>query len=652
MRWQNLLTDQSEQQALPGYRDPAVVRRFEAPEALDMRFYEVHAKSALNRVPGGSPMPFRWTVNPYRGCSHACVYCLAGDTDVLLADGRTRALADLQVGDAIVGTTGRGRYRRYAPTEVLAKWSSIKPAWAVTLEDGTELVASGEHRFLSDRGWSHVIPDDDRRPHLRPRSRLLGPGGQATAPLHDDEYRRGYLCAAMQNPGGPDDDESLDRALGFLTDLHPAPGVYVSGDSSARPRPEAVIRASALAAIVEWPVLPTLPWIKGFLAGVFDLHGSWDGDRLRIDAADPNVADWALVCLERCGYDAIRDDATGEIDVRGGHTEHMRLMLSADPAVTAKRSIEGRPVTTSPELTIASIRPLGMVMRMYDITTGTGDFIANGVVSHNCFARPTHTYLGFGAGRDFERQIVVKVNAPEVLRRELSRPSWTGEHVALGTNTDPYQWVEGRYKLMPGIWEAFRDTDTECSVLTKSPLLLRDLPLLRELAQAGLLTAALSVPTLEERAWRATEPHTPHPRARLEAVAELNRNGIPTSVLVAPLMPGINDDPQQVRRIVELAHEAGAVNITPIALHLRPGVREVFLEWLEAERPDLLERYGDLYARSANAPRAERERLQHLVRDVTPPRPRGQRRFGQNLRRAREPAPHAPSPRLRQETLF
>ena len=96
-------------------------------------------------------------------------------------------------------------------------------------------------------------------------------------------------------------------------------------------------------------------------------------------------------------------------------------------------------------------------MPLYDITTGTGDFIANGVVSHNCFARPTHKYLDMDAGRDFEREIVVKVNVPEVLRAELARPSWKGEHVAMGTNTDPYQWVEGRYKLMRGIWEALRD---------------------------------------------------------------------------------------------------------------------------------------------------------------------------------------------------
>ena len=136
-----------------------------------------------------------------------------------------------------------------------------------------------------------------------------------------------------------------------------------------------------------------------------------------------------------------------------------------------------------------------------------------------CFARPTHTYLGFDAGRDFEREIVVKVNAPEVLRAELARPCrGQGKHVALGTNTDPYQWVEGRYRLMEGIWEALRDAaggaGNPCSVLTKSPLLLRDLGLMREIAQRTTISASLSIPTLDERAWRATEPHTPPTRVR------------------------------------------------------------------------------------------------------------------------------------------
>lgn len=243
-----------------------------------------------------------------------------------------------------------------------------------------------------------------------------------------------------------------------------------------------------------------------------------------------------------------------------------------------------------------------------------------------CFARPTHKYLDFDAGRDFEREIVVKVNAPELLRTELAKPSWGGEHVALGTNTDPYQWVEGRYKLMPGIWEAMRDARNPCSILTKSPLLLRDLDLMAQIAQRTEFSAALSVPTVDERAWRATEPHSPNPRARLEAVAELARAGIRTGVLIAPLMPGINDAPEQVEEIRTLAQEAGATYVTGIALHLRGDVKNLFLGWLSEQRPELVGRYKQLYRRGAYAPQEERRRLTALVKGPEPPPGRWMRR--------------------------
>ena len=219
----------------------------------------------------------------------------------------------------------------------------------------------------------------------------------------------------------------------------------------------------------------------------------------------------------------------------------------------------------------------------------------------------------------------MKVNVPELLRAELARPKWKGEHVALGTNTDPYQWVEGRYKLMPGIWEAFRDFANPCSVLTKSPLLLRDKELLQQVAERAPVTANFSVPTLDEKAWRETEPHTPHPRARLEAVAELTRAGIPTGILIAPLMPGINDAPEQVEEIIEIATEAGAVSIGGIALHLRGEVRDIFMDWLRAHRPELVPRYEELYRRGPYAPKAVQERLSKLA--SAPGAPARSRRF-------------------------
>src|SRR5579863_9832163 len=174
MRWDNLrLDDQAADEsdaadgetlfpvarrdvALPLIERGAVARTFDTPGFRGMTFYEVQAKSIVNRVPEASRMPFRWTINPYRGCQHACRYCLSGETPILMADGRTKPLAAIRPGDEIYGTDKRGLRRRYALTTVLAHWSTVKPAYRVMLEDGTQLVTSGDHRFLTGRGWRHV----------------------------------------------------------------------------------------------------------------------------------------------------------------------------------------------------------------------------------------------------------------------------------------------------------------------------------------------------------------------------------------------------------------------------------------------------------------------------------------------------------------
>jgi DNA repair photolyase len=212
-----------------------------------------------------------------------------------------------------------------------------------------------------------------------------------------------------------------------------------------------------------------------------------------------------------------------------------------------------------------------------------------------CFARKSHTYLDMNAGRDFEREIVVKVNVPELVRGELKRKSWKRELVALGTNTDPYQWVESRYRMMPEILAALEEAETPVSVLTKSPLVMRDIEIFERMAKHLPVSVNLSVPTLDEDAWRATEPHTPSPSARLDAVAELRSRGIDSGVLIAPLMPGINDSPDQVQPIIERARKANASFLGGVALHLRAEVKEVFFAWLETKRPDLLPRYENLY---------------------------------------------------------
>jgi DNA repair photolyase len=274
-----------------------------------------------------------------------------------------------------------------------------------------------------------------------------------------------------------------------------------------------------------------------------------------------------------------------------------------DPAITRKRTIAGVTIRPHAAPRVSDIEPLDVELPLFDITTGTSDFVSNGVFSHNCFARPSHTYLNFDAGRDFETQIVVKVNAAEVLRRELRRPSWSGAHVAMGTNTDPYQRCEGRYRLTRGVLEVLRDHANPCSILTKSPLLLRDLDLFVELAATAGFTANLSIGTLDEEVWRRSEPGTPHPKARMAAVKQLVKAGVPCGILMAPILPGISDRPEQLQAVVRAAADAGASHLTPITLHLRRGVKEEFMPWLERAYPELVPDYRRLY-RGANAPKA------------------------------------------------
>jgi DNA repair photolyase len=637
VRWDNLKVETEESRTLPGYREPAAIRTFDAPEAMNVRFYEVQAKSILNRVPKASRMPFRWTINPYRGCTHACAYCLWGTTPILMGDGRTKPIADVREGDYVYGTVREGNYRRYWVTQVFRHWSTIKPAFRVTLEDGTELVASGDHRFLTGRGWKHVIGAECgpmRRPHLTLNDKLLGTGAFAEQPEHWPDYRRGYLCGLIRGDGhigsyeygrrfrlALTDMEALRRARSFLEaelDLAlPEFAFATQGRRSMRQIRTGVRgNVAAIADLIRWPRGLRPEWCKGFLAGIFDAEGC-HGGAIRISNTDPEIIDWITWSLRVLGFRFVVEDrglpnGLKYVRLLGGVPEKLRFFLTVDPAIDRKRELDGIALKNpSAKLKVESIEPLGKGWRLYDITTGTGDFIANGVVSHNCFARPTHTYLDFNAREDFEREIVVKVNTPEVARAELMRPRWTREHVALGTNTDPYQWVEKKYELLPGVWEAMRDSRTPCSVLTKSPLLLRDIELFKQIPS---FAANLSIPTLDEKAWRASEPHTPHPRKRIEAVAELNRAGIPTGVLIAPLMPGINDSPEQVEEILELCAEAGAVSIGGICLHLRGEVRDIVIDWLRSYRPDLVPRYESLYARGAYAPKAERERLSQLVR--------------------------------------
>jgi DNA repair photolyase len=233
-----------------------------------------------------------------------------------------------------------------------------------------------------------------------------------------------------------------------------------------------------------------------------------------------------------------------------------------------------------------------------------------------CFARNTHTYLDLDAGRDFDSKVVVKVNAPELLRAKLASPSWGGEHIAMGSNVDCYQRAEGRYELMRGIIAALRDAANPFSILTKGTLILRDLDLLLEAAQVTDVGLNVSAAFVDKSLWRAIEPGTPAPERRLEACATLNDNGLRCGVLMGPIVPYLSDSPAQLEATVRRIADAGAAHVMPIVLHLRPGAREWFMSWLGAAHPGLLPRYAELYGRGAYAPKAYQARIAGQVREL------------------------------------
>ncbi len=566
-------------------------------------------------------IPFDRSINPYRGCEHGCVYCLSGDTPILMGNGSTRPLADVRVGDLIYGTVRRGWYRRYVKTRVLDHWSVIKPAYRITLEDGTCLVAGTDHRFLTERGWKFVTGAEcgrARRPHLTVHNKLMGTGAFARPPVKNHDYRLGYLCGLIRGDGllasyryertgrthGDQhqfrlalcDVEALQQARGFLRDLQITTSEFVFQKAAAGCQTVHAIRTHARAKVerirdlIAWPKHSSTEWYAGFLAGIFDAEGSYSQGILRISNTDKEIIAWIGRCLTSLDFRFSAEHVSRHrakpiqvIRLNGGLREHLRFFHSVDPAITRKRKIDGQAVKSSARLRIVSIEPLNQTQRLFDITTETGDFIANGVVSHNCYARPSHAYLGLSPGLDFETKLFAKTNAAERLRAELASPGYACRPLALGSNTDPYQPIERRYRIMRQILEVLAECRHPLSIVTKSALIERDLDLLAPMASERLVHAFISITTLDRSLARRLEPRASAPGRRLEAVQRLAAAGIPVGVMVAPVIPGLTDN--HMEDILEAARAAGARSAGYVLLRLPHEVKDLFREWLARHAP-------------------------------------------------------------------
>jgi DNA repair photolyase len=592
----------------------------EVPHFIPTSIEPDHARSVI--ATNDSPdIPFDQSINPYRGCSHACVYCVSGDTPILMGDGRVRPIAKVNVGSEIYGTTPERSYRRYVRTRVLAHWSVIKPAYRVSLEDGTEIVAGADHRFLTDRGWKFVTgarSGELQRPYLTANSKLIGTGKFAEEVDRDADYGRGYLCGMIRGdahlgayPDGREsgnwntrhqfrpaacDDEALCRVQSYLLDFDVARhGLAFQAALGAR-RASTADRGAGRASfeqvclLAAWPSAPTRSWCAGFLAGICDAQGSFGTGVVRISNANPQIMNWTCRCLRELGFrfaleERARDRAQQIEAVRliGGLKEHLRFFHSLAPAISRGLSIEGRAVKGDAPLRVTSILPMG-TMRLYDITTGTGDFIANGVISHNCYARPSHSYLGLSPGLDFETRLFYKKDAGKVLEEELAKPGYVCKTITLGANTDPYQPIERQMRVTRDILQVLTRCRHPVTIITKSALVLRDLDLLSDLARDGLAGVGVSITTLDASLKRAMEPQTASPRARLETVRRLNEAGVPTGVMVAPVIPVLTD--HEMEAILEAAAAAGARWAGYVLLRLPYEVKDLFREWLAAHLPD------------------------------------------------------------------
>ncbi|NUJ87634.1 radical SAM protein [Plantibacter sp. MCCC 1A11337] len=233
-----------------------------------------------------------------------------------------------------------------------------------------------------------------------------------------------------------------------------------------------------------------------------------------------------------------------------------------------------------------------------------------------CFARPTHSYLDLDAGKDFDSQLIVKVNVAEVLEKELAKASWGRHPVALGTNTDPYQRAEGKYRLMPGIINALADSGTPFSILTKGTLLRRDLPLLAEVAQRVPVDLAMSIAIYDDELQQSIEPGTPTAAARLATVRAAADLGFDVGVFMMPILPYLTDTVDHLDLALSRIREAGASTVLFSTLYLKAGVKPWFMQWLSREHPELVDRYTSMYADGTYAPKEYRKWLAARIRPM------------------------------------
>jgi DNA repair photolyase len=579
------------------------------PHDRETRYLRDASRSILTR--NDSPdVGFEWSLNPYRGCVHGCAYCLVPETSILYADLNWRPLGDVEVGDLLLGFDefpDPGRDRKLRTSVVEDVWWSRKPTLRVIGEE-TEVVTTEDHRWLRSNGRWAPTRRLQRGTALR---RLPVPSVDVT---EDEDYRAGYITGISLGDatfrfqpnwrsdklGFPSaywrlaltDEEPLRRTARYLQSFRVEVKVRPFQASSLSRRPLRKVETRSLGALARLDAIlrrerPTPSYRRGFLAGFFDAEGH-NGSSLRVYQKGHALLDRFRSYAASLGLDfalegAWKGNGCRSLRLTGSFAQRMRFFAECRPAIQRKwDSLLGWRPPTEPEPVVAVEK--GRPMDVVDIQTTTGTFFAAGLATHNCYARPSHEYLGFSPGLDFESRIMVKEEAPALLRKELSRPRWRPTPLALSAITDAYQPVERKLALTRRCLEVLEACGHPVAVITKSRLVTRDVDLLASLAARDAAHVTLSVTTLDRRLQRALEPRASPPEHRLEAIRTLAVAGIPVAVNVAPIIPGLTD--HEIPSILEAAAEAGATSAGRVLLRLPWAVKELFEEWLRSHVPD------------------------------------------------------------------
>jgi DNA repair photolyase len=574
-------------------------------------FYRDTSKSIL--AENSSPdIGFRFSLNPYRGCEHGCIYCLVPDTPVLCADMAWRPIGQIRVGDELVGFDEYPepeQTRKFRKATVEAVWWSKGPTVRLVTEQ-TDVTATAEHRWLQARNFSWS------------KTRELSPGRKLRhipiVPTEDvdDDYRVGYIAGMSLGDGTFRYQPGWrSNRLGFpaaywrvaLADHEPLDGLvehlrcfgveawtrpFFGGAASRKPMRKVEVRSLAKLSTIHTLInaeFDSRSYHRGFLAGFFDAEGH-SGDVLRISQVDLTVLERVKRYATALGFHLrleVRAGRVSTLRLVGRLVDRIRFFSVCRPLIARKmHALFGREMNVDPE-PVRALEP-GPLRDVVDIQTSTGTFYAAGLATHNCYARPTHEHLGFSAGLDFERRIMVKENAPTLLRQALSSLRWEPQVVALSGNTDCYQPVERRLQITRRCLEVFAEFRNPVAAITKSAMVARDADLFGELARHGAAHVFVSITSLDPDLARRMEPRAARPERRLEALATLARAGVPVAVMIGPVLPGLNDS--EIPRILEAAARAGAQSASWVLLRLPKPVDELFERWLVEHFPEKRDR--------------------------------------------------------------